>query len=177
MRKLKGNTTLIIIIVLSVLLVIAIAIGAYFWGKSKSTTQATKTASPALSSTKSPTAAATPTPTTTLAQTEETPKQTVENFMKYTLGTLPGAQIDYDKARAYLSDTMKAQYSGENWVPSFYGIQDGPTSVKFISENTSDETLTLRYDPSWGETSLGWSFILEKDGNKWYINGFRNDAQ
>lgn len=177
MRKLKGSATLIIIVILSALLVAAIAFGAYFWGKSKSTTPTAKTASPSVTLAKSPTVTVTPTPTATSMQAEKTPKQVVENFMKYTLGTLPGAQIDYQKARAYLTDNMQAQYSGENWVSSFYGIQDGPTSVKFISENTSGESVTLRYDPSWGEMSLGWAFILDQDGNNWFINGFRNDAQ
>ncbi len=178
MRKSKGNAALIIIVILAVLLAVAIAFGAYFWGKSKSATQTTKTASPNASITKSSTSSATPTPTAaTSNQAEETPKQVVENFMNYTLGTLPGAQINYEKARAYLTDNMQAQYSGENWVPAFYGIQDGPTSVKFISENSSGESVTLRYDPSWGEMSLGWTFILDQDGNKWYINGFRNDSQ
>jgi len=44
-------------------------------------------------------------------------------------------EVNYEKARAYLSDNMKAQYPDDNWVPMLYGIQDGPTSVKFISEN------------------------------------------
>lgn len=179
MQKFKGNATLIVIIILSVLLVIAIAFGAYFWGKSKSSTQSLKTASPSPVSTKSSITAVTPksTPTAISGQTQETAKQVVENFMKYTLGTLPGAQLNDEKARAYLSDTMQAQYVGEGWVARFYGIQDGPTSIKFISENTAEEEVTVRYDPSWGEMSLGWAFILVKDNDKWFINGFRNDTQ
>lgn len=179
MRKLEGNTTLIIIIiVLAVLLAAAIGFGAYFWGKNKSTTKATATPTKTTTTSSKTSPTATPTKTPTAAQTsEETPKQVVENFMKYTLGTLPGAQVDLEKARGYLSDTMKAQYSGEGWVPQFYGIQDGPDSVKFISENTSDDGVYLRYDPNWGEMSLGWSFFLAKDGNKYYIDGFRNDTQ
>lgn len=177
MTKRKANTALIIIIiVLAVLLIAAIAIGAYFWGKSRSNATSsltpTKTATVTLSSASS----ATPTKTST-TQSEETPKQVVENFMKYTLGTIPGASINYDKARTYLSDTMQAQYSGENWVQEFYKIQDGPTSVQIISENTADDVTTIKINAFWGDTGLAWVFTLAKDGNKWYIDGFSNTAQ
>lgn len=180
MTKKKANTVLIIIIiVLAVLLVVAIAVGAYFWGKNRSNATSSPTPTKTASVSSSPTKTATPNQTTTTStQAEETPQQVVENFMKYTLGTLPGASINYDKARDYLSDTMQAQYSGEGWVPRFYGIQDGPDSVVFKFENQTEDGVVLRYDALWGnEVGIGWAFTMAKDGNKWYIDGFSNTVQ
>jgi hypothetical protein len=72
---------------------------------------------------------------------------------------------------------LKSQYSDESFVPRFYGIQDGPTSVKIISENISGDEATVRVDASFGDMTAAWAFILTKDGNKWLISEFRNDAQ
>ncbi|KKQ74324.1 MAG: hypothetical protein US94_C0007G0001 [Berkelbacteria bacterium GW2011_GWB1_38_5] len=164
----KSNITLIVvIIVLAIIAVAGIATATYFWGKSKGNA----TPSPKISATVTSKVTSTP------QFNEESAKQVVENFMKYSLGTLPGAEVNYEKARAYLSDNMKAQYPDDNWVPMLYGIQDGPTSVKFISENDTGDSVVLRYDPTWGEMSSGWAFTLEKDNNKWFITGFSNTAQ
>lgn len=172
MQKLKGNTVLIVVvIILAVLLVVAIALGAYFWGKTKSTTPE---ASPTMTSTVSPTA----TPTEAVSEPEESPKEVVENFMNYTLGTLPSAKLDFEAARALLTEDQKIQFSDDNtFAARFYGIQDGPTSVKFISENITGDESVVRYDPSWGEMSLAWAFFLVKIDNQWLISDFRNDAQ
>jgi len=128
MQKLKGNTVLIVVvIILAVLLVVAIALGAYFWGKTKSTTPK---ASPTMTSIASPTA----TPTEAVSEPEQSPKEVVENFMDYTLGTLPTAMLNFDAARALLTEDQKIQFSDDNiFGARFYGIQDGPTSGKFIS--------------------------------------------
>lgn len=178
MTKQKGNTVLIVIIIaLAIIAITGIIAAAYFWGKSKGNVTPTTTPTVTKSVTPSSKPSVTPTKATTAPQAVESSKQVVENFMKYTLGTLPGAEVNYDKARAYLSDNMKAQYPGDNWVQKLYQIQDGPTSVKFISENPSEDSVVIRYDPSWGEMSLGWSFTLEKDNNVWFITGFSNIIQ
>lgn len=172
MQKLKGNTALIVVvIILAALLVVAIGLGAYFWGKSKSTTPE---ASPTITSTASPTAI----PTEAVTEPKESPKEVVENFMDYTLGTLPSANLNFESARALLTEDQKIQFEDDNtFAARFYGIQDGPTSVKFISENVTGEEAVVRYDPSWGEMSLAWAFFLVKIDNQWLISDFRNDAQ
>jgi len=179
MKKFKGNTSLIVVIViLAIVAITGIGAAIYFWQKSS---KPAATASPTLTITSSPKTSPTkisPSPTSTPQTQGENAQQAAENFMKLTLGTLPGAQVDYEKAREYLSDTMKVQYSGDGWVPRFYGIQDGPDSVSFISENPTEDGVVLRYDAIWGqEVGLGWAFTMVKDNNKWYIDGFRNDAQ
>jgi len=163
MKKLKGNTVLIVLVaVFAVVAIIATTVAIYFWHKSKNTEQnnAENTAEES----------------ETLSE-ELTPNEVVQVFMYSTLGTLPGAEIDYDLARSYMTDELKSQHSGDSWVPGFYGIQDGPTSIKFISENISGDSATVRYDPSWGEMGLGWAFILKNVDGEWLISEFRNDAQ
>ncbi|OIN89418.1 hypothetical protein CO019_00390 [Candidatus Berkelbacteria bacterium CG_4_9_14_0_2_um_filter_42_30] len=163
MKKFKGNTVLIILVVIfAVIAIAAIIVAVYFWQKNKKSENST----PATSSS-----------TETATQPVESPKEVVYSFMLSTLGTLPNAEINYDLARSYMTDKLKSEYSGESWVPMFYKIQDGPTSVKFISENISGNSTTVRYDPTWGEMALGWAFILEKVNGKWLISEFRNDAQ
>lgn len=180
MSKQKGNTVLIVIIVVLAIIALAgIMTAVYFWGKSKG--NVAPTTSPATTKSATPatktSVTTTPTKVTATSQTEESAKQAVENFMKYTLGTIPGAEINYDKAYAYLSDNMRAQYPGDNWVQELYKIQDGPSSVKFISESQFEGGVILRYDPTWGDMSLAWSFTVELIDNQWFITGFSNTAQ
>jgi len=166
MKKSKGSAGLIILIIVLVMITLAAIIFAlYFWQRNvrlEAELNASKTSEQESSE---------------VSQPVESPRQVVENFMKYTLGTLPDAEINYQLAKNYLTDSLKAQNSSESWVSQFYGIQDGPTSVKFISQNISGDSATLRYDPSWGEMSLGWAFSLTKIDNEWKISQFRNDAQ
>lgn len=176
MHHKKGNTILIIlIIILAIIAIAAIGTTIYFWQKSKRQTTQVTTTMPTVSPTITKTLTPTATPT---EQTQETPQAVTEKFMLATLGTLPkNGQVNYDLARTYMTESLKAQNTGESWVPLFYGIQDGPESVKFISQNISADSATVRFDPSWGEMSLGWSFILVKENGSWLIDEFRNDAQ
>jgi hypothetical protein len=177
MQNKPKNTLLVVIIVLmAVLLLGAIIIGVYYYGKSK--TSPVSTASPTKTATVSPKASATPTGNQTTAATEESAREFVERFMKMTLGTLPGASLDVDKAYTYLSDTMKAQYSGANWVPQFYGIQDGPDDYQFLMQNETEDGWVVKYNALWGnEVGIGWLFTVTKDNGQWYINGLSNTTQ
>ena len=191
MQQSRGSAAVVAtIVILAVVTLAAIGAAFYFWQKSENietNVVATMTAVPAMTTIATPTSTVvkTSTPTTTVAPTttpavaepDQTPTKVVETFMNATLGTLPNAKIDYTLARTYMTDALKAQYSGETWVPQFYGIQDGPISVKFISQNVVGDEAFVRFDPSWGEMSLGWSFTLEKTSNTWLISGFQNDAQ
>lgn len=198
MKKSKGSAAIVVvIIVLVVLLLGAAGAAGYFWWKSENVelaVVATMTAAPTTTvvpttvsptptgavtktPTTTPTATTTPTTTSSAVALDQTPTKVVESFMNATLGTLPGAKIDYDLARGYMTEALKVQYSGEVWVPQFYGIQDGPTSVKFISQSVVGDTAYVRFDAVWGTMSLGWMFTLEKVGDTWLISGFNNDAQ
>lgn len=175
MKDEKPKSNLVLIILLTALITaILVAGGIFIYLKFKNYEQTIQKLG-------QPTSTPTPTPTTTKTfqeQTKESSKQVVENFIKYSLGTLPGADVNFNAARALLTDDLKARYTDpSSFAAEFYGIQDGPTSVKYISEYTSGDTSTVRYDASWGEMSMAWAFILTKNNNQWLISQFRNDAQ
>jgi len=180
-NKPKSSLLLVIIIVLAVLVVAAIAIAAYFYGKSntlKATTTASPTKSVTPSSGSSGSKTATPKNNATTAASEQSAREFVETFMKMTLGTLPGASLNVGKAHTYLSDTMQAQNSGDNWVPQFYGIQDGPDDFQFLMENQTDDGYVVKYNALFGgEVGIGWVFTVVKDNGQWFIDGFSNTTQ
>jgi hypothetical protein len=78
------------------------------------------------------------------------------------------------KARSHMTDRLKSLYSGEGWVPQFYGIQAGPDSYTKLSTNIVDDAATVKINVTFGESSLVWAFLLEKVGNVWKIDKFRN---
>ncbi len=115
-------------------------------------------------------------------QTEEVspdqmPQEVVDEFMTSTLGTLPGADLDEDLARSHMTSELKSFYSGEGWVPEFYGIQAGPESFTTLSTNVVDDSATVKVNVTFGDSGLAWAFILKKVDNAWKIDEFRNDAQ
>ena len=176
MTKSKGNASLVIIIVLVVLLMVAVAFGVYFYSKSKFNTEKAKTTSSSPTLTKT----LTPTPTTTQAtnQAEEAPRQVVENFMKYSIGTIPTATLNFNAARAYLPDDLKAEFSDDaSFAARYYGYQEGPSSVEIVSENIKGEDASVKVNALWGDMGQGWVFGLLKTDGKWQIIDFRNDAQ
>jgi len=107
----------------------------------------------------------------------ETPKAVTENFMKYTLGTLPGASVNLQAAREYMDDSLSAKYPGDDFVPLLYGIQDGPSKVELVTENVNGNTASVKYNATFGNTMLGWVFNLTKTADGWKISEFRSDAQ
>jgi flagellar basal body-associated protein FliL len=169
----KHNNTLLIIVVviLAVIVVVGIAIGTYFYGKSKSGTQTTLNASPTASETVQPSSSK-------ASEPQVSPQKVVENFMNYSIGTITTASLNFDKARSYLRDDLKAEYSDDNtFAARFFGYQDGPTSVEIVSENISGDTAAVKVNAFWGEMGQGWAFSLVKVDNQWLISDFRNDAQ
>jgi len=105
------------------------------------------------------------------------PTDNTENFLLCTLGTLPGATVDYDKAKNYLSANLLNQFLDDSFIPMFYGIQDGPDTYEMKSQSISGDTATVRVDVLYGEMMEAWAFVLIKENGEWKINEFRNDAQ
>lgn len=105
------------------------------------------------------------------------PQDVVDQFMKATLGTLPGAEVDYDKAKSYMTAELKSYYTGDYWVPEFYGIQQGPDSFVTTDVNVVDDSATVKVTPAYGDSDVSWAFILKKVDNEWKISEFKNDAQ
>jgi hypothetical protein len=106
-----------------------------------------------------------------------TPTEVTENFILATLGTVPSATIDYDKAKTYLSENQKSFFTDDSYVPMFYGIQEGPDSYKVISEYINGDTATVRIDAVYGEMMTAWAFTLIWEDGAWKIDSFRDDAQ
>jgi hypothetical protein len=103
------------------------------------------------------------------------PQDVVDEFMTSSLGTLPRADLDEEKARSHMTNRLKSLYSGEGWIPQFYGIQAGPDSYTKLSTNIVDDVATVKINVTFGESSLVWAFLLKKVDNVWKIDEFRND--
>lgn len=167
---------LILIIVLTAIITAILVGGGIIVYLQSSKTELTPTVSPTTISPK-------PSPTTSptaVSQPQETPSQVVQEFMKYSLGTIPDAQLNISAARALLTDDLQEEYTDtddSSFAADFYGIQDGPTSVKIVSENINGDSASVKVNADWEEMGLGWAFILTKSDNGWLISDFRNDAQ
>lgn len=169
-NKPKSSSLSQILIILIVIVVTAIVVGGgvYLWMQNKDNEEdKTPTQNQSTSS--------------TTAKTEKeptvTPTKVTKNFMLATLGTLPGAKVDYDLAKTYLSDKLKVQFTEDAFVPEFYGIQQGPDDYDMKAENISNDTASVKVDAKYGTTMQSWAFILVKEGGEWKIDEFHNDAQ
>ncbi len=102
--------------------------------------------------------------------------QVVDNYMKYTLGSLSDSKIDYDKARLLLTESLKSEFQTPAFIPHSYCIQDGPEKVQVDSINFSvnDQNQALsrvfvkaKYGEDWVEV---WEFHLIELEDGWLIN-------
>lgn len=95
----------------------------------------------------------------------------VDQYTKATLGTIPGAKVDYEKAKEYLADNLRKQFTDLSFVPLSYGIQDGPTEVKIEKENISGNKATVKVIGFYGgEPGRIWEFNLILEQNQWKIS-------
>ena len=165
MKKLQGNTILIILVaVLVILLIVSTSTAAYLWGKSKSENKMTQNNSNSTS--------------TEANQTQIVPKKVVEDFMNYSIGTIKSASLNFDAAKDLLTEDLKAKFTDESsFAAKFYGYQDGPTSVTITSENINGSDASVKVSANWGETKLSWTFTLKKSSGKWLIREFRNETK
>jgi len=114
-------------------------------------------------------------------QTEEKavlpPRQVVEAFIKTTLGTVPGAEVDYDYAKKLMTADYRAEFKTPMFVPQTYGIQDGPTNYQFKDEEITGNTAMVTVLGLWGtENQMYWQFELEKEKGEWKVS-FINPGQ
>jgi len=176
MKKLKGSATITIIAIVVAVILTAVLVGTivYLWQqnerlKDQNGTSATVTA----------TAKKTSTPVTSRDLTVEgnSPTDVAENFIVYTLGTVPGAEIDYDKAKALASQNLLTQWTDDSFVPQFYGIQEGPDTYEMTTQTISGDTAVVKVEVRWGDMGLAWAFGLVKENGLWKIDSLRDDAQ
>lgn len=107
-----------------------------------------------------------------LTEPETTPSEVVENYMNYTLGTIPTASLDYEAAKDYLSVEMLSQFVDDSFVPLSYCIQMGPDDVIVDSEDISGELALVQVSSSYGSGwEEAWEFSLIIEDNEWKIDG------
>ncbi len=105
------------------------------------------------------------------------PTKVAENFILSTLGTVPNAEINYEEAKTYMSEELKAQFTEDTFIPEFYGIQQGPDGYEMKTETINGDTSSVKVDAKYGAMMQSWAFILVKEASEWKIDEFRNDAQ
>jgi len=111
MVYLRTSSAFVAIIVTAVITALAVGTAVYFWQQnvclknSKSSSEATTT-SPAASNTNA--IATTPATTVDLTADGTSPSDVTKQFILYTLGTVPGAEISYDKAKTLVSRSSEA---------------------------------------------------------------------
>ena len=96
----------------------------------------------------------------------------VTRYMQHTLGSIPGADVDYEKAKKYLTEDLKAQFTNPMFVPSSYCIQDGPDNVRVASNELGTGTIDIVVEGQYGgKWQKMWQFSLVPDGDlSWLIS-------
>ncbi len=84
------------------------------------------------------------------------PTEVVESFLKSTIATIPGGAVNDEKAKTYLTDSLKSEYKDSGFPKEIYGIvnQNWPNDVRIDSNNAeSDEKVVINTSGDW--SSLG----------------------
>lgn len=104
------------------------------------------------------------------------PTEVVSFYLYSTLGSLEGAEIDYDKAKEYLTPELKQEFIDPMFIPASYCIQDGPDEVYIhkkeqLMPDSVNVKVSALYSEEWSEM---WGFILTPDeenpDNDWLIS-------
>lgn len=98
----------------------------------------------------------------------------VETYMKHTLGTIFRAEVDYEKAKKFLTPDLEVQFVAPMFVPVSYCIQNGPSNVRITStefdsaSNWTNVVVEGKYGENWNQM---WNFVVvEVEGDDWMIN-------
>lgn len=187
-EKPKSNALVIVLtaIITAVIVSIVTALLIYLWQQnaclkrnSNSNADSTSTSSNSASTNSSEpiTLSAAEATTRTMTFEGDAPVDITEQFMLYTLGTLPGAEINYIKAKQLASSALRAEWTSDDFVPQFYGIQEGPDTFEVVSQTTTGDESVVLVDVKWGEMMLRWAFTLVYEDGSWKVNSIRDDAQ
>jgi len=107
------------------------------------------------------------------------PKNVVLAYMKSTLGTLPDSFIDYEIAKEFLSENLAQQFKDPSFIPTSYGIQQGPDKVEIADESINNNSAKVIVNAFYGEEiGLSWTFYLEEDEDGlWKITKIENEGK
>ncbi len=99
---------------------------------------------------------------------------TVNNYIRFTLGSVPGTQVDYEMAKEYLTPDLRSQFTSPMFIPESYCIQDGPDDFRIESIMIDKENglakvvIKTKYgQEDWQEM---WEFDLVNQEENWKIN-------
>jgi hypothetical protein len=190
----KNNCLVVIVTVLITFVLTApgVGVGVYYWQKIACENKEAETSSDKSASTSTPTSdlpysdSATETPVTlysneattrTMTFEGDAPVDITEQFMLATLGTLPGASINYTKAKQLSSANLLSQWTDDSFVPAFYGIQDGPDTFDIRTQTTTGDESYVTVEVLYGSSLYNWAFNLVYEGGGWKVDSFRNDGQ
>ena len=105
---------------------------------------------------------------------EEAARRVVVEYMNYTLGSIPGSEIDYEKAKKLLTPNLKEQFTSSVFIPTSYCIQDGPQEVRVKSAIYNDTynwiktIVEVNYSDGWYDM---WEFrVVPVEGDRFWIN-------
>ena len=100
------------------------------------------------------------------------PEEVIQEFLLATLGSLPGAAIDYDKAKSLMTAAYAGSFDSPGFIPRVYGIQDGPRAYEITDGYVVDSALEYFVWGFWdGEAAMQWLFILQQENGAWKIAG------
>ncbi len=171
----KSNLFLIVITILATALVVGGIF--FFYSKYSSLKDDLKNAQN--------TATASPKTTQTAIPNEPSvsPSTVVNNYMKATIGTIPGGNVNDTEAKTYLTDVLKAQYTDSTFAKTSYGIvnQNWPNKIKIDSESIGDNSGNIKISGNWSDISTSWedfcTFTLVKEDNEWKISNIENHLE
>lgn len=92
------------------------------------------------------------------------PEEIVDMFLKYTLGTIPGDEVNYEAAKQLLLPEFAEEFTDDSFVPFIYCIQDGPEDVRIAVSDfwSTDETKVVEVEGAYNdEWLLMWYFVVE----------------
>lgn len=161
----RGSNVFLIVVIAVILTALIVGAIVYFWQKYanlKSSLENLQTTTAPAKITSNPTKNGLPL---------DSPSVVVSQYLKHTLGTIPGADLNENMAKTYLAPALQSQFVDSSFIPLSYGIQEGPESVEIVSEQISGQnahvTVNGFYGGSIGKT---WLFELTIIDQSWKIN-------
>ncbi len=162
----------VIIIVLAVILIGGGILAWWLISSAQKSVSTNNQPSPAVTITiATPTAVVTLTPTVAPTPLSSFASEVVDDFTKYTLGTIPDASLDYEAAKLLMTSTYRSQFTDDSFIPITYCIQQGPDSIQILAETIMGDAMSVEVQGSWGGSDgTTWDFILVNDGSGWKID-------
>ena len=104
-------------------------------------------------------------------------KELVKEYIKFTLGSVNGAEIDYEAAKDLLIPELANEFTSPAFIPASFCIQDGPSDVRASMSIFNEEmnwfnvVIEGKYGEEWSKM---WNFqVVPVEGDEFMINKIR----